>query len=97
MKTDSLIVPQSTLMDILTMIEEGDSGNAHDLLKAAIDLCPPCNRVEAEAAPSLLHACGRALLYLYKAQADGMNTVVPVQNAIGIVEAAIAQARLTEC
>jgi len=42
---------------------------------------------------ALVEALKLALRYLTKAQADGMNTVVPVSRAVSIAEAALALAK----
>ena len=43
-----------------------------------------------KAAPDLLEACKVAIQY--KAEADGMNTIIPVSRALVIIETAIAKA-----
>ena len=45
------------------------------------------------AVPDLLEACELALKYLYKASADGMETAIPVKNAIRTVEGAITKTK----
>lgn len=43
-------------------------------------------------APKLLEACKLALKYLYKMEADGIETALPVKTAIQRIEQAISKA-----
>ena len=57
MNMDSLIVPQGQLSSVVKALERGgaeDIEQAGSWLKAILRLCPPCNRVLAEEAESLL-------------------------------------------
>lgn len=93
MHTAHLIVPRTDIMKCIAAIDEGDIETAKAHLEAIVGLCSLTNQPLTETAPSLFRACELAVKYLAKAEADGMECVVPVSKARRIVEAAIAKAK----